>query len=158
MLGVEDANLKKAAVDIVLNIRMADGIGTLRVPVMHPFHCMQSRITNIVTLRRKQDVARRQLEASPIILREYISEMLAAGDHREATDTLEQLFEYLRSDPVGKTAHRIMRNDPAAILEYFAADERLDGRYREHTLGNMRQKLANRRTAWGKMKALIGAS
>jgi hypothetical protein len=149
VLGVEDTDLKKAAVNIVLQVKMAKGIGTLKVPIMHPFHCLQSRIANVVTLHRKQDVARRQLEASPIVLREYMSEMLAAGDHREATDTLEHVFEYLRSDVVGKGAHRIMKNDPAAILDHFAEDERIDIRYRENTLANMRQQLAERRKAWG---------
>lgn len=158
VLGVEDAGLKKAAVNIVLQVRTAEGIGTLKVPIMHPFHCLQSRIANVVTLHRKQDVSLRQLEASPIVLREYISEMLAVGDHREATDTLERIFEYLRSDVVGKGAHRIMKNDPAAILDHFAEDERIHARYREKSLANMRRQLAERRTAWGRMKALIGLS
>lgn len=158
VLGVEDAGLKKAAVNIVLQVRTEEGIGTLKVPIMHPFHCLQSRIANIVTLHRKQDVALRQLEASPIVLREYISEMLAAGDHREATDTLEQIFAYLRSDVVGKGAYRIMKNDPADILDYFAEDERIDARYREKSLANMRRQIAERRSAWGRMRAFIGLS
>lgn len=156
VLGVEDAGLKKAAVNIVLQVKTAEGIGTLKVPIMHPFHCLQSRVANVVTLHRKQDVARRQLEASPIVLREYVNEMLTAGDHREATDTLEQIFEYLRSDVVGKGAHRVMKNDPASILDHFASDERIDARYRDNTLTNMRRQLADRRTAWGRMKSLIG--
>jgi hypothetical protein len=153
---VEDAGLKKAAVNIVLQVRTAEGIGALKVPIMHPFHCLQSRVANVVTLHRKQDVARRQLEASPIVLREYISEMLTAGDHGEATDTLEKLFEYLRSDIVGKGAYRIMKNDPASILDHFANDARIDDRYLDNTLANMRRQLAERRSAWGRMKALIG--
>jgi hypothetical protein len=156
VLGVDDAGLKKAAVNIVLQVCTAEGIGILKVPIMHPFHCLQSRIANVVTLHRKQDIARRQLEASPIVLREYINEMLTAGDHREATDTLERIFEYLRSDVVGRGAHRIMKNDPATLLDYFAEDERIDVRYRENTLANMQRQLANRRTAWGRMKSIIG--
>lgn len=138
VLGVEDAGLKKAAVNIILQVKTAEGIDALKVPIMHPFHCLQSRVANVVTLHRKQDVARRQLEASPIVLREYIAEMLVIGDHREATDTLERIFEYLRSDVVGKGAHKIMKNDPAIILDHFTQDERIDARYRENTLANMR--------------------
>jgi hypothetical protein len=82
--------------------------------------------------------------------------MLTADDHREVTDTLEQIFEYLRSHVIGKSAHRNMKNDPASILDHFATDERIDGRYRDNTLANMRRQLADRRTAWGRMKSLIG--
>lgn len=156
VLGVDDAGLKKSAVNIILQVRTVEGIGELKVPIMHPFHCLQSRVANVITLHRRHDVARRQLEASPIVLREYISEMLAAGDHREATDTLEQIFEYLRSDVVGKGAHRVMKNDPAAILNHFIDDVRIDARYRGNTLINMQRQLAARRTAWGRMKAMIG--
>lgn len=156
VLGVDDASLKKAAVNIVLQVRTAEGTGILKVPIMHPFHCLQSRIANVVTLHRKQDIARRQLEASPIVLREYVAEMLAAGDHREATDTLERIFEYLRSDVIGRSSHRIMKNDPATILDYFTEDERIDVRYRDNTLANMQRQLASRRTAWGRMKSIIG--
>lgn len=145
VLGVDDTALKKAAVNIVLQVITAEGPGILKVPIMHPFHCLQSRIANVVTLHRTNDIARRQLEASPIVLREYIAEMLAMGDHREATDTLERIFEYLRSDLVGKLAHRVMKNDPAKILDHFAQDEQIDVRYRTHTLVNMRTKLNNRR-------------
>lgn len=145
VLGVEDVGLKKAAVNIVLKVRTSEGVGTLRVPVMHPFHCLQSRAANVVTLKRGAGIARRQLEASSIVLREFISEMLAEGAHREATDTLGQVFEYLRSDPVGRIVHRAMTNDPAAILDHFAQDDRIDLRYRENTLANMRREITDRR-------------
>jgi len=40
-------------------------------------------------------VSRRQLEAAPIVLCEYISETLGEGEHSEATATPERLFDYL---------------------------------------------------------------
>lgn len=48
-----------------------------------------------------------------------------------------------------------MTNDPAAILEHFADDPRIDERYRTHTLANMRRQLAKRRTAWAVMAARV---
>lgn len=155
MLGVQSPSLENAAVEIIMRVRTTDGEGTLAVPIMHPLHCLQSRIANVVTLHRKQDVARRQLEAAPIVLREYVAEMLDLGLHREATSTLEGLFKYLRSDVAGKQAHKVMTNDPARILDRFADDARIDGRYRENNLASMRRTLATRRSAWGRMRALM---
>lgn len=138
MLGVQSPSLENAAVEIIMRVRTTDGEGTLAVPIMHPLHCLQSRIANVVTLHRKQDVARRQLEAAPIVLREYVAEMLDLGLHREATSTLEGLFKYLRSDVTGKQAHKVMTNDPARILDHFADDARIDereqpGQYAPHS-------------------------
>lgn len=146
VLGVRSPGLENSAIEIVMQVLTAKGEGTLTVPIMHPLHCLQSRIANVVTLGRKQDVARRQLEAAPIVLREYVSEMLDTGQRREATTTLGCLFQYLRSDVVGKQAYRIMTNDPAKVLDHFADDPRIDVRYREHNLATMRDRLAALRT------------
>lgn len=157
--GVKDDKLEQAAVELILDVRLAEGqTGTIRVPIMHPLHCLQSRLSNVVSLGRKDDTSKRQLEASPIVLREYVSETLNDGDHRHATRILELLFEYLRSDVSGRQAHLVMRNDPAAVLDHFADDERIDERYRANTLANMRQQLARRRSAWAVMAARIGRS
>jgi hypothetical protein len=137
VLGVKSPALEKSAVELILQVRTGEIEGTLAVPIMHPLHCLQSRVANVVSLG-------------------YISETLGEGEHREATATLERLFEYLRGDIDGKQAHKVMRHDPATILDHFAADPRIDIRYRENTLTNMRLQLADRRSAWGRMKAFIG--
>lgn len=157
--GVRNPNLERAAVELLLNVRTEDGVGTIAVPIMHPLHCLQSRLANVVLLGRKDDTSRRQLEAAPIVLREYISQALNEPDskegHKEATSTLRLLFDYLRSDEAGRRAHLMMRNDPAAILTYFVDDARLDERYRSRTLASLIQQLADRRTAWGRMKSFF---
>lgn len=155
MQGVPDDRLQKSAADLTFQVRTTDGVTELKVPIMHPFHCLRSRIANVVELHRRDDTAVRQLEAAPIVLREYISEMLDAGKERNATDTLQALFDYLRSNPTGRKAHTIMRNDPAALFEFFAADPRIDPRYRQHNLVAMRRQLAARRSAWGRIKSLF---
>lgn len=154
--GVKASKLEKAAVELILDVKTNEGVGTITIPIMHPLHCFQSRLSNIVSLKRKDDTAKRQLEASPIILREYISESLGDGDYRETTATLELLFEHLRSDEAGRQAHRIMRNDPMKTLEHFADDTRIDERYRQNTLANMLKELTRRRSAWGRMAARFG--
>lgn len=156
VLGVNADVMQRSAVELILAVRTASGDGTLTVPIMHPLHVLQSRIANVVELKRTSDLASRQLNAAPIVLREYISTMLDLGEHREATATLEQLFEYLRSHLNGRRAHKVMANDPAAILDHFAEDPRIDERYRAHTLSNMRAQLRERRSRWGRIAAMIG--
>lgn len=153
--GVEEESLKKQAVEIRMTVRMGERYGELIVPLMHPMHCLQSRLANVVELGRTQDLAKRQLEASPIVLREFLQEQLEKGKSKHVTGVLKALFDYLSSNMVGRKAHLVMKNDPAAILDVFQDDQRLDPRWREQSLASMRAKLAARRTAWGKMKAHI---
>ncbi|WP_341896752.1 hypothetical protein [Sphingobium sp. YR657] len=149
--GVDTASLEKQAVEVRMTVRAGSRAGQMLVPIMHPLHCMQSRLANVVTLHRHTDLARRQLEASPIVLREYLFEVLASGGHRHVTSVLQGLSDYLLSDPVGRKAHKEMKNDPAAIFARFQHDDRLDERWREKSLAAIRQKIADRREAWHMM-------
>jgi hypothetical protein len=153
--GVHAPSLERQAVEILLTVRIGDRLGELRVPLMHPLHCLQSRLANVVDLGRESDLARRQLEASPIVLREYLLETLSDGGHKHVTGVLQALHDYLLTDPTGRKAHRQMRNDPAMVLAAFQEDERLDERWRHLSLAPMRQRITDRRTAWGAMKARI---
>lgn len=145
--GVPDDRLQRSAADLVFQIAAGTEMVTLRVPIMHPFHCLCSRIANVIDLGRNDDTALRQLNAAPIVLREYISEMLGAGRPDDAIGTFTALFDYLRSDLTGRKAHIVMQNDPAAIFDAFADDPRLDDRYRTNNLATMRRQLAKRRAA-----------
>jgi hypothetical protein len=149
--GVDTGSLEKQAVEMRMTVRAGSRVGEMLVPIMHPLHCMQSRLANVVTLDRDTDLARRQFEASPIVLREYLFEVLANGGHRHVTSVLQGLSEYLLSDPVGRKAHNEMKNDPAAIFHQLENDERLDERWREKMLMAIRERIAVRREAWHKM-------
>jgi hypothetical protein len=92
---------------------------------------MQSRLANVVALHRNTDLAHRQLEASSIVLREYLAETFTAGGHRHVTSVLQALHDYLLTDPIGRKARKVMKNDPAAIFAYFQGDERLGERWRK---------------------------
>jgi hypothetical protein len=153
--GVHSESLQKQAVQLVLTVRVGDGTGQLNVPIMHPLHCMQSRLANVVDLGRRTDLAKRQLEASSVVLVEYLSERLDHGGAKHVTGVLRSLYNYLLTDPTGKNAHHHMSNDPAAILDRFVNDERLDKRWRRLTLQKMRDRVHARRTAWGAMKARV---
>lgn len=154
--GVDDTKLVKQAEQIQMTVRTSEGLGHLVIPIMHPFHCMQSRIANVIELDRKTDLATRQMEASPIVLREYLSERLASGAQKHVTGVLQALYDYLTTDINGRKAHRYMRNDPADILKHFQDDQRLDERWREMSLRSMRDTLSKRRSAWRAMASKIG--
>lgn len=85
------------------------------------------------------------------MLREYLAETLKAGGHRHVTSVLQGLHDYLLTDPIGRKAHKVMKNDPAAIFAYFQDDERLDERWREKSLPAMRKTIMDRRRAWHTM-------
>lgn len=129
-----------------------DGVeGAIDIRLMHPLHCLQSRVTNIVKLERRDDTARRQAEAAPIVLREFISETLADGDQRAAIDILAGLFAWLRSQPEGRVAHTHLATDPLDIMRHFLKDGRLDPRYREFQLTGMIRKLEKKRGVLGRI-------
>ena len=155
VLGVDDAKLKKQAIQIRMNVTMAEGTVELNVPIMHPFHCLQSRLANVIQLKRKTDLAHNQLNASPIVLREFLFEQLDNGQSKHVTGVLQALYIYLSSDIVGRKAHKHMRNDPSAVLDTFQNDGRLDQRWREKSLRSMRASLARKRTAWDMMAERI---
>lgn len=155
VLGVDDEQLKRQAIQIIMKVRLEEGIGELHVPIMHPLHCLQSRLANVVTLGRHTELVRNQLEASAITLREFLSEQLNDNKTKHVTSVLQALYRYLTTDIVGRKAHKIMKNDPAEILGSFQDDERLDPRWREMSLHSMRQSIERKRSAWRSMAAAV---
>lgn len=147
VLGVLDRSLKNGVVEIVAPLQSTDGEVLISIPVMHPLHCLQSRIANVLSpaTKRRDDTALRQLHAAPIILREYINEAIEDNDIKEATTCLQELFRYLRSDIHGRQVHRATSIDPIFIIKSFANDARLDPRYRRHNVASMIQTLEERR-------------
>jgi hypothetical protein len=157
VLGVKPKALERSAAEIIAPLRVGDEVTTIEIPIMHPLHCLQSRVANVVKLGRKDDVARRQLAAAPYVVREYVSEVLNAGDNDEASQTLQRLFEYLRSDIHGRVAHEYCENDPVAVIDHFAQDERFDPRYRENNIATMQKVLRGRRESRGLLLQNIAA-
>lgn len=154
--GVRVKALVDSAVELVLPLHTGEGDGELALPIMHPLHCLQSRIANVVDLKRTDDVAARQLEAAPIVVREYISEMLDEGDEAEATRTLQRLFEHLRSDIDGRRAHLNAERDPAEIIDHFADDERLNAGFRKHNIPEMQRVLRKKKGIIGRLLKPFG--
>lgn len=137
--------LEQGVVDLVLPYDHEGVQGEVALRLMHPLHCLQSRVANVTDLGRDDGTSRRQLAAAPIVLREYIAESLTDGEEREAIEVLQALFKYLRSDINGRNAHRVLRHDPVDILKHFIADGRLDARWRERSLSGMINQLLEKR-------------
>lgn len=145
VLGIS-RGIENGVVDLVIPYTRGNAKATVTVRLMHPLHCLQSRVANIIKLRRTDEIARRQGEAAPIVLRAFIADALADGDQRAATDTLQALFKYLRRDYYGRDAHKILTNDPLEIIRHFASDERIDARYRSHNMVSMLNEITQHRT------------
>lgn len=142
VLGVRALELERLAVE--LSVPLRDG-GTLEIPVMHPLHCLQSRVANVIKLDRRDDVALRQLAASPIVLRGYISEMLDSEDFKEVKKTLQSLFHYLRTDEFGLKIPELEMPDPLDLFGSLTSDRRIDWRYRWFNLRIMRRQIRQKR-------------
>ena len=119
--------------------------------VMHPLHCLISKVANATTLGRTDLHAQTQLEATPVILREYISELLDGdpdGKGREASRVLMQLGHYLETNiEGGRDAHLIMKRDPLNVLKIYETDQRLDPRFRTKQIGAAIDRISNKRVS-----------
>ncbi len=143
--GVSDAEIRKRVVEVVMP--SLDQSRTITLSLMHPLHCLQSRLANFYRHGRDDEIALRQIEAAPLILEAFIDEMLGTDGVAEAQATLSGLFKWLRSDEFGRKSDQICRPDPLDILQRFAGDTRLDQRYREKTVIGWIRQIERRRSA-----------
>ncbi|MBT0671488.1 hypothetical protein HT136_24255 [Novosphingobium profundi] len=119
--GAGDKAVSAAAIPLNFEMHGPDGPCMIRVRVMHPFHCLKSKLSNKSVLGRNTATANAQLEATSTILREFIDDMISQGqDEGEgakictkiATDTVKELGSFLERDIVGRDAHLNMQHDP----------------------------------------------
>lgn len=158
VLGIMHVDhLKRHAVQITARMRGVDGShhGSIAIPVMHPVHCMISRIANVLSpaTRRQDDNAMRQLAASRWVVYGYLQEMLESSEIRAATDVVQDLYDYIRSDQFGRTAHEHVAFDPLDIIRSVAHDTRFDQRFRAITIAKMIRDTEQRRTRRAKDRA-----
>lgn len=153
--GVRADHLNDFVAEIIIPYTQDGATKELAIPVMHPLHCLQSRISNLAVLGRKDDTAKRQAEAAPVILQEYLNSTLNAGDIREATKTLQRLFDFLSKDIIGKRAHRYVKRDPLEVIRSFVDDDRIDERFRNITIVNMLAKIEKQRSAKGRILEIL---
>lgn len=141
--GVSDEEIGKRVIEVAMP--SFDGSRSITITLMHPLHCLQSRVANYYRHGRRDPVALLQVDAAPLILAEFIDEMLNANDLAEVNATLAGLFHWLRSDEFGRKAHMICRPDPLEILRRLSAEPRLDSRFRKKTLVSRVAQIESRR-------------
>lgn len=156
VLGPPADQVKKQMVHIDYPIRPADN-SKVPISVMHPLHCLQSRAANVITLKRTSATAMRQLNAAPIVLREYISEAIGEGQDpsrvRVAISILRQLGNYLTTDIVGSKIHTITQYNPINVFKKFSDSPLLDERFKDNQLQSLirqieeKQKITNSKAA-----------
>jgi len=139
----------RAAVSLPIRLP-GDPVGTLTtVRIMHPLHCLQSKLANRLVIGRTGASAQAQLEATTVVLREYVSEMLDQATKQSiklAMKTLERLGDYLQRDFNGRHADQQMARDPLVVLEQFAKDGRLPELYRQHQVAGAIERVREMRS------------
>lgn len=88
-LGLTEAEVRDHAVEV----EIPDSAGQpLPLWVMHPEHCLESRVANIVVLGKTSELAFGQLRASVACTRLFSVMRLDEGAIREALDVNERVF------------------------------------------------------------------
>lgn len=150
LAGVDVQQVKKSRTEALVEIK--DGSGqpkTVTALVMNPWHVFLSRAGNVIQIGRKREHSLAQLEASIIILRQFLLETLEESEQAEnpreyqrvVTSILMDLAKFLRVDVNGRLIDGYAQTDPASILSTFMEDGRLDRRWREKQLGKQIEKL-----------------
>ena len=115
--------------------------------VMHPYHCMVSRIKNVIGLGRRDAHALRQLRASVQVLRHYLSERIET-EPRAVLRIMEKVFKFVLHDREAQRAVAQQLCDPFDVVKPWAAlpEKFCTVRYPQmvEALGRKRAKLANR--------------
>ncbi|HEY2184893.1 MAG TPA: hypothetical protein VGH39_07855, partial [Xanthobacteraceae bacterium] len=107
VLGVRDRELRRGVSEVEVGADMEGRSITVRIKVLHPILCLKSRIISMLhpATRRMDRIARQQAEASLVILRRYIDDLLTDDlGWKEARDCFVTLYWYLRSDEYVKVA------------------------------------------------------
>ena len=117
----------------------------LSLRVLHPIHCMWSRIANVggLSLARPKDM--RQARASILCAKGFIAEQLALGETRNALAMIEQTFHFALRNVHGKKAFRDHGLDTFAAVD-VNADEALPAIFHARRLPQMRALLLRSRT------------
>ncbi|HET8536594.1 MAG TPA: hypothetical protein VFL73_05385 [Solirubrobacteraceae bacterium] len=145
-LGLSARDVRDTAVAI--DVKADDG-SPIRLLVMHPERCMESRVYNAQVLGKTGPLAMRQLRVSVICAREwsrYIldDETVAAEERVRAVLRLnERIFRKCRDDRRFRTLYLDGRGDPMQAI--LADDTRLPQRFRERRYPDMLAIVADRR-------------
>lgn len=118
VLGVRRGQLEKHAVPV------SYGRPPVRFRVMHPLHMLQSRVANVMRLKRQDVHSLRQLEVARHVLVPYIGDLIDENGPRQGLKQINSLFEYARRDMNARLLYDQFAIDPAlAVRDYRGLSE-----------------------------------
>jgi hypothetical protein len=141
--GLNSEDIRQTAIEAAL---LVDGDRHVKVWVMHPERCMESRVHNSVLANKQTDLAWRQLRASILCARAFSQLLLDERGDAAVRDVLklnERIFRFAQEDRCSKLAsdRRIEAFD--AVLD----DDRLPEKFRTVRLPQMRERIRTLRPA-----------
>jgi hypothetical protein len=112
--------------------------GEFCVRVMHPFHCMQSRVFNVVGLpgQYNNDHGLRQLRASIACLRAMI-EQVAKDNPRDALKLIKRVFRFAKH----RRARRLRATHEISVFDAVPVSPHLPNAFHETEYPRMRRSL-----------------
>ena len=134
--GLSSEDLRNTAIEIDL---LVDD-GQVRVWVMHPERCMESRVHNSALPNKQTDLAWRQLRASILCARAFSQLLLDERGDAAVRDVLnlnERVFRFAQERPSARIA--LDRN--IEVFDAILDDERLPEKFRTVRLPQMRERI-----------------
>jgi hypothetical protein len=132
--GLQPADVADSA--IPLEISRPDGT-ILRLSVMHPERCMESRLQNTDLPNKRTELAWRQLRASIACTRAFCGELLEAGRTRDVLKLNERIFYFAKD----QRAARVALDRDIEVFDAVLDDERLPEKFRTIRLPQMREQI-----------------
>lgn len=123
--------------------------GTGEVLVMHPALCLESRAHNVARLPGYDTpTARKQLRAAIYCAREFIAEMLSAGEVRQALRMSERIFKF----SLGDTAVRLALDKKIDVFRAVRPHRAMPEKFRKRRHPQMVTELAKERARVGRRR------
>lgn len=135
--GLSSEDIRQTAIEAAL---LVDGDRHVKVWVMHPERCMESRVHNSALANKQTDLAWRQLRASILCARAFSQLLLDERGEAAVRDVLklnERIFRFAQSERCSKLASDRGIEALDAVLD----DERLPTKFRTVRLLQMRERI-----------------
>ncbi len=139
--GLNSEDIRQTAIEAEL---LVDGDRQVKVWVMHPERCMESRVHNSVLANKQTDLAWRQLRASILCARAFSQLLLDERGEAAVRDVLklnERIFRFAQEDRCSKLTSDRGIEPFDAVLD----DERLPEKFRTVRLSQMRERIRSLR-------------
>lgn len=147
--GMNSEDVRNTAIEVDL---LVDADRQVRVWVMHPERCMESRVHNSALPNKQSDLARRQLRVSILCARAFSKLLLDERGDAAVRDVLnlnERIFRFARGD----RCSRLAIDTQIEVFDAVLDDERLPEGFRtlrlpqaQERIRTLRQKQRERRT------------